>query len=210
MKHFTLMTMLCALSVAMPAMASDWLPLPQSVQDLNPVVRKDVLPSAHQVKVPIPDDRLGRPLEKSASVLRLAPGQSQTVALSRDAASVVVANPAHASVFLDNPRLMVIVPRATGATSFTVLDNKGETILTQQLVVNEMENKSYVRVTRICDAAGGNAGTCAPTTVYYCPDNCVPVAVQRPDPNAVMPTIPPIASMPSLPDIGQGDDTGTN
>ena len=155
------------------------------------MAHKEVLPPARDVNVAIPNNRIVVAPPKSTDIMRIAPGKSQTVSLPRDAASVIVGNPAHASVFLDNSRLLVIVPRAPGATSFTVLDNKGETVLTQQVLVTEKDDASYVRVTRICDGAGAG---CVPSTTYFCPDNCVPVAVPGADPAATMPVPASIAS----------------
>ena len=195
---------LAAFSSASPVFAAnDVLPLPQSVSDLNPVIRQSALPVAPTVNVAIPTGRVAPAPEKDKSVLRLAPGKSQTISLSRDAASVIVANPTNASVFLDNSRLLVIVPRAPGATGFTVLDRDGKEILNQQIVVDQSDDPTYVRVTRICGATqqGSLTTNCIPESVYFCPDNCVPVATPQADAAATAPTIPPVASMPSLPPV---------
>jgi hypothetical protein len=189
-----LKTFICAcafLFLSSSAFASDWLPLPQSIRDLLPVTHKEVLPPVRDVNVNIPNNRIIVAPPKSTDIMRIAPGKSQTVSLPRDAASVIVGSPAHASVFLDNSRLLVIVPRAPGATSFTVLDNKGETVLTQQVLVTEKDDAAYVRVTRICDGAGA---ACVPSTTYFCPDNCIPVAVPGADPNAAMPVASSVAA----------------
>lgn len=196
----TSIVLVCLASVAS---ASDVLPLPQSIQDLNPVIRQQALPSASTVNVGIPASRLAPAVERDKTVLRLAPGKSQTINLSRDAASVIVANPTNASVFLDNSRLLVIVPRAPGATGFTVLDKDGKEILNQQIVVDQADDPTYVRVTRICGAAtqGSLSNNCIPSSVYFCPDNCVPVSVPQADPGTTAPTIPPVAGMPALPPV---------
>src|SRR5690348_5032059 len=86
---------------AAPAYAGDWLPLPQSLKDLKPVwMRSADLPPASSVNVPIPQGRVMPTPAKDTDALRVAPGKSMTVELYRDAASVIVANPTHASVFL--------------------------------------------------------------------------------------------------------------
>lgn len=179
-----------------PVWAGDVLPLPQSVHDLRPFVRQETLPPAASVSVGIPTNRVGPVAERSKDVLRLAPGKSQNIELSRDAASVIVANPAHASIFLDNPRLVVVLPRAPGATGFTVLDREGKTILSQQIVVDSADDGAYVRVTRVCSAASasGMSGDCVPLTTYYCPDNCVPVLTPEANPAAVNPANLPVSS----------------
>lgn len=196
------------------AFANDVLPLPQSVSDLNPVIRQEALAPAQHVDVTIPQNRVAPAPVKDKTVLRLAPGKSQTVALSRDAASVIVANPTNASVFLDNSRLLVIVPRAPGATGFTVLDREGKEILNQQIIVDQADDPTYVRVTRICGAAmqGSLSNTCTPSSVYFCPDNCIPVSVPQADTSTTAPTIPPVSSaaMPALPVAGGTSTTGMN
>ena len=194
---------LTAACMSTAARADDTLPLPQSVNELKPVIRQEALPYAQAIKVGIPQNRVAVAPEKDRTILRLAPGKSQTIALSRDAASVIVANPTNASVFLDSSRLLVIVPRAPGATGFTVLDREGKEILNQQIVVDSADDPTYVRVTRICGAAtqGSLSNSCIPSSTYFCPDNCVPVSVPVADTAAAAPVIPPIASVPSLPPI---------
>jgi hypothetical protein len=71
---------------------------------------------------------------------------------------------------LDTPRLAVVIPRAPGATYFTVLDKDGNVIMQRHVVV-AAPKKNYVRVRRSCaNAPEGTA--CAPTSVYFCPDMC--------------------------------------
>lgn len=200
---FTIAASIVLVCLATVASANDVLPLPQSVGDLKPVIHQEALPAASNINVGIPTSRLAPDVERDKTVLRLAPGQSKTIALATDAASVIVANPTNASVFLDNSRLLVIVPRAPGATGFTVLDRNGKEILNQQIVVDNADDATYVRVTRICGAAtvGSLSNNCIPSSVYFCPDNCVPVTVPLADAGTTSPTIPPVASMPSLPPV---------
>jgi len=100
-------------------------------------------------------------------MIRLTPNESHILHLNRDAASVIVANPVHAGVFLDTPRVLVIVPGTPGATSFTVLDIDGNEIMHRDVIISERQNK-YVRIQRICSGAGN----CVPSSVYFCPDGC--------------------------------------
>ncbi len=186
-----ILSVVFAFLIVAPAGAADWLSLPQSWKDLQPK-RAQPLPPANPVAVPIPAHRVMPTPAKDAEAIRVAPGSSHVVTLDRDAASVVVASPAHASVFLDNPRTVVIVPRAPGATGFRALDADGRTILNKQIVVGEADAESYVRVTRICDANAG--GACQPVSLYYCPDNCVSVSVPSVDPNATMPVAPSVSA----------------
>jgi len=103
--------------------------------------------------------------------LRLTPDKNKLVRLNQDAASVIVNNPVHAEVLLDSPRLLIIMPRKPGTTSFTVLNALGETILQKNIIVTSVQSK-YVRIRRIC-ARGDD--TCVPAAYYYCPDGCYEV-----------------------------------
>ncbi len=101
------------------------------------------------------------------SPLYLTDNEDKTVRLSQDAASVIVNNPAHASVLLDSPRLLIVMPRAPGATSFSVLDANGNTILHKDVIVSNVQ-RQYVRIQRVCDGSTN----CTPTSYYYCPNGC--------------------------------------
>lgn len=187
------------LCLSASAQASDLLPLPQSLSDLQPVAAAPApLPPVNGVHIAIPGDRQLPAMAKAPDVLRLAPGKSKTVKLEHDAASVIISNPAHATVFLDSARLLVVVPRAPGATSFTVLDQQGKTLLTQAVMVSERDDEDYVRVTRICGADNPN---CVASTTYFCPDNCAPVSVPGVENNAAYPTIPPVAGLTPVPSL---------
>lgn len=101
--------------------------------------------------------------------IRITPDKTHIVRLDRNAASVIVANPAHAEIVLDTPRLLVIMPRSPGATSFTVLDAEGEVIMEKNVIVAAAAQPSYVRIRRVCLSQDTN---CRPTTYHYCPDGC--------------------------------------
>ena len=102
--------------------------------------------------------------------LKMTPDKSELVRLDREAASVVVGNPAQIAVMLDAPRLAVVIPRAPGATYFTVLDKDGNVIMQRHVIVASPK-KNYVRVRRSCSNAPSGA-PCQPTSVYFCPDMC--------------------------------------
>jgi hypothetical protein len=106
---------------------------------------------------------------KADDALRLTSNKDQIIRLDQDAASVIVNNPAHATVLLDSPRLLIIMPRTPGATSFKVLDDKGEIILQKDIIVTNAQPK-YVRIRRMC-----NGGACVPEAYFYCPDGCYEV-----------------------------------
>src|SRR5690606_8415587 len=81
-------------------------------------------------------------LSKADGVLRLTLDKDVLIRLDQDAASVVVNNPEHAQVMLDSPRLLIVMPRQPGATSFSVLNAKGETILNKTVIVSGV-HKNY-------------------------------------------------------------------
>lgn len=111
----------------------------------------------------------GMALAADDEALHLTMNKDELVRLDQDAASVIVNNPAHAEVTLDSPRLLIVMPRAPGATSFTVLNAKGAVILTRDIIVSGTQAPRHVRVRRICQ---GNDASCVPSAYYYCPDGC--------------------------------------
>ncbi|TNE31314.1 MAG: hypothetical protein EP349_04170 [Alphaproteobacteria bacterium] len=131
-------------------------------------------------------------------IIRLTPNESHILHLNRNAASVIVANPIHAGVFLDTPRVLVIVPGTPGATSFTVLDIEGNEIMRRDVIISERQNK-YVRIQRIC--AGGS--NCVPSSVYFCPDGCHQVSTTSRDSGSVN-----VSARPSPPPPPSGGATG--
>src|SRR4051812_10313128 len=50
-----------------------------------------------------------RPIKRD-DALRLTSNKDEMIRLDKDAASVIVNNPAHASIVLDSPRLLIIMP----------------------------------------------------------------------------------------------------
>lgn len=120
------------------------------------------------------------PLKAEASThppLRLTPDKSELVRLPRGAASVIVGNPAHISVLAENANTLVIVPLAPGASHFTALDNKGNVIIQQHVIVASPQ-RDYVRVRRTCSRGDDS---CQATSVYYCPDMCHEIAMTSSD-----------------------------
>jgi len=111
------------------------------------------------------------------NILRLTPDRTKVIRLDEDAASVIVANPAHATVLLDSPRLLLVMPRQPGATTFTVLNAKGDEILQKDVLVTATEPK-YVRIRRMCNS---NDASCASNSYFYCPNGCYEVQAVQPD-----------------------------
>lgn len=131
----------------------------------------------------------------NSTIIRLTPDRTKVIRLDRDAASVIVTNPAHASVMLDSPRLLIVMPRQPGATSFTVLNAAGESILERDVIVTAAQQK-YIRVRKMCGPQDAN---CVPDSYYYCPDGCyqvqaVPPSDQMATVPEVMNSVPPAAA----------------
>lgn len=108
------------------------------------------------------------PDEMTHPILRLTPDKSEMVKLDQEAASVIVGNPTHVSVLLDTPDTLVVVPRAEGASHFTVIGKDGSVLMQRHVIVGATKEQ-YVRIRRSC---GPNDRNCQPTSVYFCPDMC--------------------------------------
>ena len=132
-------------------------------------------------------------IEQTHPMVRLTPEQSKIIKLSKDAVSVIVGNPAHLSVLLDTPRVLVLVPRIPGASHFTVLDSRGNVMMQRHVIVASPKEK-YVRIRRSCRA---DAEGCLRTSVYYCPDICHDIAVIQPQQETESSEIPDEA--PNIP-----------
>jgi len=115
---------------------------------------------------------------RAEAPIRLTTNKNKLVRLEEDAASVIVNNPDYASVMLDTPRLLIIVPHKSGATSFTVLDKAGKTIVEKDIIVTNTQSK-YVRIRRMC----GDDKACQPTSYFYCPDGCYEIDGVKADAN---------------------------
>ncbi|MAE50983.1 MAG: hypothetical protein CMH27_04160 [Micavibrio sp.] len=99
--------------------------------------------------------------------LRLTPDKSSIVTLERSAGSIIVGNPAHVNILADSANRLIVVPRAPGASFFTVLDKDGQLLMQRHVIIASPKEK-YLRVRNTC-----SSGTdCQPTSVYYCPDMC--------------------------------------
>jgi len=111
--------------------------------------------------------------ESTHPMIRLTPDKSQIVRLDGKAATIIVGNPAHLNVLADSQETLVLVPRAPGASYFTVLDDASNIIM-QRHVIIASPKKKYVRIRRSC---AGSEESCQATQIYYCPDMCHEVLV---------------------------------
>ncbi len=148
--------------------------IPQSVSEMNALSKpksERIYEPTKSLQVPAVKHKI----KVETKTIRVSPSESKTVSLSRDASTVIVANPMHATVFLDTPRQLVIMPRAPGATQVKVLDDKGHVIFDKGVLVDGASD-NHLRIRRICH--GGDE--CEPQTIYYCPEgNCAAISVQE-------------------------------
>jgi hypothetical protein len=167
---FSLLTVLCLLAQ------------PASAQNKEPAFQGLIPPSASI-------SYGGAPVQGGDThpKLALTPDKSELVRLDQDAGSIIVGNPDHLGVLMDNRRLLILVPRVPGATYLTVLDRQGQVIM-QRPVIVASPKQNYVRIRRSC--TGGDKD-CNPTSVYFCPGMCHPVGLVQPqDGTAAIPAAP--------------------
>lgn len=98
--------------------------------------------------------------------LRLTPDRSEIVTLDEAANSIIIGNPAHINIIADSAKRLVIVPRAPGATHFTIL-GKGGKVLMQRHAIVASPKKDYINIKRTC-----TTDDCVNASVFYCPDMC--------------------------------------
>lgn len=103
-------------------------------------------------------------------ILNLTPDKSELIKLDQEAASVIVGNPNHVNVMLDTPDTLVVVPRAPGASYFTVIGKDGSTLMQRHVTVSGAK-ENYVRIRRSCGSSSSGR-PCEQTSVYFCPDTC--------------------------------------
>ncbi len=113
--------------------------------------------------------------QAASPILHLMQDKSEMIQLREDAASVIVGNPNHINVILDTPTTLIVVPRGSGASHFSVIGKDGTVILERQVVVgaphnNNEDGNKYVRIRRSC--AASTSRNCQPSSVYFCNGSC--------------------------------------
>lgn len=104
--------------------------------------------------------------------IKLTPDKSELLRLEGEAGSIIIGNPTHLSILADSADLLVLVPRAPGATHFTILDREGNVMMQRHAIIASPKEK-YIRIRNTC---AGNSD-CQQTEVYYCPDMCHAIAL---------------------------------
>lgn len=132
---------------------------------------------------------------QAREAINVSPDKPEIVNLNVEAASIIVGSPRFASVTLDTPETLLIIPRAVGATSLTVLNNRGEIVLERQIVVGAPKDQ-YVRIRRACPA---DLSGCVASQTYYCDNGCSDVSLdteQRRSSNVRNQDVVPLVSAP--------------
>ncbi len=115
--------------------------------------------------------------EETHPILRLTPDKSELIRLDKDAVSIIIGSPDHINVIADTPRTLVVVPRAAGATHFTILDKNGQIIMQRHVIVASPK-EGYIKIKRTCSGEDEN---CQNTSVFYCPDMCHEIGMSNKD-----------------------------
>lgn len=167
--------LIAVMAIPFPAHAqtNDGIFPPQAQVQNNQLETSTVVISAAEAET-APEYQLP-PGEDTHPLVRLTPDKSELIRLDTPAKSIIVGNPAHLSVLMENTRTLVLVPRDPGATSLMVLGENGRVIMQRHVIVASPKEK-YVRIRRSCAAVPGGAD-CPETSVYYCPGMCHPVAI---------------------------------
>lgn len=125
----------------------------------------DILPAAVAQERGITYEDIGH----THPAIKMTPDKSELIRLDAPAGSIIIGNPNHLSILADTADTLVLVPRAPGATHFTVLGKDGRVLMQRHVIVASPKEK-YIRVRRSC--AGSDDKNCQTTSVFYCPDMC--------------------------------------
>jgi len=115
------------------------------------------------------------PKDTTHAIIRLTPDKSEMIRLDKPAGSIIVGNPAHINVIADSSTTLVIIPRTPGATHFTVLGKTGEIVMQRQVIVASPK-EDYIRIRKTC---AEDAEDCEKTSVFYCPDMCHEIELNK-------------------------------
>ena len=147
-----------------------------------------------------------------AHALDVSPDGPLIINLREDASSVIVGNPAHATVALENPRLLIVNAGMPGVTSLTVLGVNGNVIMNDKIISGGAA-QGYVRVKNACI---NSTGDCQPVRMYYCEEGsaCHNVVVAEEAPLAPLvgsvqdqQAAPPVEQQPVAIETREDDQT---
>lgn len=109
--------------------------------------------------------------------LRLSLDKSEILRFDQDIGSIILGNSVPASVLMDTPQTVVVVPKAIGATHVTILGKDGRVLMDRHIIVDSSGN-GYVRIRTTCI---GKEKGCTPNRSFYCPQGrCAEIMVAEP------------------------------
>lgn len=133
----------------------------------------DALPAAPSIQTQT--NRTINEDEHTHPPIRLTPDKSEIINLDQAAGSIIIGNPNHLSILADSASRLILVPRAPGASYFTILDRSGNIIMQRHAIIASPKKK-YVRIRRSCANASDD---CQETKVFYCPDMCHEIKIDN-------------------------------
>lgn len=107
---------------------------------------------------------------RDTDTIVVKPDGPAIINLDQDIGSVIVANPTHARVVVDNQRTIILMPETPGSTELVVMGTNGAPLLEKKVIVSSVTKGSYLTIKRAC--INSSAEGCTPVSVYYCPDRC--------------------------------------
>ena len=113
--------------------------------------------------------------EETHPPLRLTPDRSEIITLDENVDRVIIGSDVNINVLLDSSRRIIVVPRAPGATHFTLLGQGGRVIMQRYAIVANPKEK-YIRIRETCM----EDTECEPVRMYYCPGMCHEISIQGP------------------------------
>lgn len=109
--------------------------------------------------------------------LRLSLDKSEILRFDREIGSIILGNSVPASVLMDTPQTVVVVPKAIGATHATILAKDGRVLMDRHIIVDS-SGGGYVRIRTTCI---GKEKGCTPNRSFYCPNGrCAEIMVAEP------------------------------
>lgn len=101
----------------------------------------------------------------AAGSLEVPLDRARTVRLNRDAAAVIVGNPAIADAAVHDTRMLILSGRSVGGTNLIVLDADGHTILEAELVVGDAASSRVILQRGLARNSHDCSSDCRPVPV---------------------------------------------
>lgn len=119
----------------------------------------------------------GAAVQTGDQPLRLSLDKSEILRFDQEIGSIILGNAVPASVLMDTPQTVVVVPKAMGATHVTILGKDGRVLMNRHIIVDS-SGAGYVRIRTTCI---GKEKGCTPNRSFYCPEGrCAEIVVAEP------------------------------